>query len=216
MGETTTGFRGALARPGLYSGLQRLLGAEEVRKTLLSTYLKPVEGERLLDLGCGPGDLLAHLPATIEYVGVDLSPAYIEAARTRFGERGRFVAQDARTISGDDLGRFDVVVSIGLLHHLDDPDVIRMLGAAHEVLRLGGRFLSLDPAWADGQPRSARWLMKRDRGGNIRSPDGYRRLVGRCFDPVTVSVHHDLARVPYTHAVIEGRAPGAAAQSSSE
>lgn len=207
MAEAKNGIRRSLSHPALYSALQRLLGADAVRQTLVLDYLTPVEGERILDLGCGPGDLLLSLPATAEYVGVDRSQAYVEAARRRFPGRGQFAVMDARAVSAEALGDFDAVVSIGLLHHLDDPDVIRMLEAAGEVLDPGGRFLSLDPGYADAQARSARWLMKRDRGRNIRSATEYERLVGNCFDQVTVSVRHDLARVPYTHVVVEGRRP---------
>jgi SAM-dependent methyltransferase len=215
MAEAKTGIRRTLAHPALYSGVQWLLGADAVRKTFVIEYLKPVEGERMLDLGCGPGELLLSLPATAEYVGVDLSPAYIEAARRRFSGRGRFAVMDARAITPDALGHFDAVASVGLLHHLDDPDVVRMLEAVGEVLGADGRFLSLDPGFADGQARSARWLMGRDRGRNIRSLGGYERLVGECFEQVTGWVRHDLARVPYTHVVVEGRRPRRSDQSSS-
>lgn len=52
----------------------------------------------LLDLGCGPGLLLDYLAATgragaVDYAGIDLSPAMVEAARRRWPE-ARFAARD--------------------------------------------------------------------------------------------------------------------------
>jgi SAM-dependent methyltransferase len=215
MAEATGGVRSSLRHPGLYSWLQRLLGADAVRRHLVQEYLHPVEGERILDLGCGPGDLLLALPATVTYVGVDLSERYIEAARRGLGAQGRFEVMDARSVSRGALGEFDAVVSVGLLHHLDDASVILMFQGVGELVGSTGRFLSLDPGFADGQPRGARWLMKRDRGANIRSAAEYEELAGTGFQEVRRSVHHDLARVPYTHVVIEAWQPRRGDQSSS-
>ena len=47
-------------------------------------------GHRVLDIGCGSGDVLQLMPSTVAYVGVDASKAYIEAARKRFWHRGEF------------------------------------------------------------------------------------------------------------------------------
>ena len=52
-------------------------------------------GDRLCDLACGDGGLAEPLLAYgIEYVGVDLSPAMVEAARRRLGDRAEIHQAD--------------------------------------------------------------------------------------------------------------------------
>ncbi|MFE0424089.1 class I SAM-dependent methyltransferase [Streptomyces sp. NPDC058953] len=72
--------------------------------------------EKVLELGCGTGDALAHLTRKgIEGVGVDLSPRQIEYATERWGHQPgtRFVRADALGfLTGGDAGRFDAVYSV--------------------------------------------------------------------------------------------------------
>lgn len=202
-----TGPPSPLSNATIYSLAQRLLGAAAVRAQFVERYLRPVPGERILDLGCGPGDILAALPA-VEYVGVDASPAYVAAAERRFGDRGAFHCADIRDPDLELGHRFDAVISIGLLHHLDDRGVQAAAQLAADALREGGRFLTLDPGRVAGESRIAAWLVGRDRGRHIRTPEGYRTLVAPQFASVEQHVRRDLARLPYTHVVLDGRVHG--------
>jgi SAM-dependent methyltransferase len=198
--------RGWLDIAPLYSLVQNLLGATAVRRRFLVEYVRPNPGERILDLGCGPGDVVAWLPP-MDYLGLDLNPRYVRAARRRYGSRGRFRQADVRSLAADDLGRFDVIIAIGVLHHLSDPEAAQMIAAAAGLLAPGGRLVTLDPGRSPETPRTACWLLARDRGDTIRSPDGYRALAHPAFHLVESHVHHDLARVPYTHVVLVCRQP---------
>jgi SAM-dependent methyltransferase len=186
--------------------VQRMLGADAVRRRVVTQYLRPVAGERVLDLGCGPADILPLIGA-VEYTGVDASPRYVADARQRFGGRGSFHCADVRALPSELGSGFDAVIAIGLLHHLQDEDAAAALAGAAHRLGPGGRLVTVDPARVEGQPLAARWLLGPDRGARIRSPDGYRELVSRRFGSTVAHVHHDLARVPYTHVIVEGRDP---------
>jgi hypothetical protein len=94
-----------------------------------------------------------------------------------------------------------------VIHHLDDARVDRLLDAAAQALAPGGRLVTIDPALAPGQHPLARWFIRRDRGVHMRSPAAYRDLARRRFGAVTLAVRHDLARVPYTHVILECREP---------
>ncbi len=82
--------------------------------------LEDFRGKAVLDAGCGGGQHLRLVaPHAAEAVGVDLSCAELAAERCRDLANVSTVAGDVAEI---DLGRrFDVVYSIGVLHHTDDP-----------------------------------------------------------------------------------------------
>ncbi len=205
MAEETGGARRLLSRPSVYSFVQRALGAREVRRAFIDGHVRPLAGERVLDLGCGPGDVLDQMPAVV-YTGVDRSARYIAAATARSDERATFICDDLLRTPGPQ-GPFDAVISIGVLHHLDDADAARMMRLAADALAPGGRLVTIDPGEVPGQPWFTRWLIHRDRGANVRQPEEHGLLARACFEKVTVTVRRDLARIPYAHIILEARDP---------
>jgi SAM-dependent methyltransferase len=164
-----------------------------------------------LDLGCGPGELLEYLPADVSYLGVDISPEYVERARQRHGSRARFELADATRFEAE-RGRFDLVLAFGVLHHLDDNQARAMLAGAARALAPSGRAIAVDPALADGQKRAARMIIRRDRGHHVRDADHYARLAMPSFSRVHAVIRHDLLRIPYTHCILECTAAAAPAR----
>jgi ubiquinone/menaquinone biosynthesis C-methylase UbiE len=103
--------------------------------------------DAVLEIGCGNGlHLLALAPEFGRGIGVDLSPAMIEAARLRAaglpgGERVSFAAGPAETLDSVADASVDVALCVGSLEHmLDRAAVFRSL---HRVLRPGGRLAVL-------------------------------------------------------------------------
>ncbi len=110
------------------------------------------EGERLLDVGCGPGDaalsLATLLGPTGELVGVDASAAMLKLARQRSAATAcavRFSVGDARSLNEAD-GSFDVVRSERTLQWLPDPE--RAVSEFARVLRSRGRLSLIDTDWS--------------------------------------------------------------------
>lgn len=100
-------------------------------------WLDPTDGERILDLGCGTGQLTAAIAdAGAEVVGLDRSLEMLETAR-REHPTLPFVRADAHAFA---FGRpFDAVFTNATLHWLDEPD--RAFGAVADALRSDGRFV---------------------------------------------------------------------------
>jgi SAM-dependent methyltransferase/uncharacterized protein YbaR (Trm112 family) len=98
----------------------------------------PVEwkGLRTLDAGCGMGRWLHFARrAGAEIVGMDVSPA-IDVAVRRDGDHADFVQADLRWPPFAP-STFDLVYSLGVLHHLEAPvDGVRMLA---QLVRPGGQ-----------------------------------------------------------------------------
>lgn len=106
-------------------------------------------GERVLDIGTGPGQLLEAIADAAgrggAAHGVDPSPSMVQMARQRCGDRA---AVSERGIDGPGSlpdGPFDAVVSTQVLEYVADvPAALREIG---RVLRPGGRVLLLDTDW---------------------------------------------------------------------
>lgn len=99
-----------------YRGLGFGRRSSQERRFAAAAALGSFHGARLLDVGCGFGDLLAWLRARgvqPRYTGLDICTPMIERCRRRFGER------DARFVIGDALGyepdeSYDYVVASGI------------------------------------------------------------------------------------------------------
>ena len=197
--------RALLATPAIYHGFAALLGARRSRAEVVRTYVRPRPGDRVLDCGCGPGEFAEHLPG-VEYVGVDVDARYVAEARSRFGERGTFRLGPVGPRTVPEVGHYDLVLAMGLLHHLADEEVRDFVGLARRALKPTGRLVTLDPCYAPGQSPVARALIGLDRGEHVRELGALRPLVEPDFPAPAVTVRHDLLRVPYTHLIMECRA----------
>ncbi len=99
-------------------------------------WLAPQPGERILDLGCGDGQLTAKIAAAgAQVVGVDASPDMVEGAIRR--------GIDARVGNAEDLtfnSEFDAVFSNAALHWVRNQDA--MMAGVKRALKPGGRFVA--------------------------------------------------------------------------
>ncbi len=103
-------------------------------------------GRSVLDLGCGTGGLLPHLCAIGRQVsGADLSDASVAAANARC--KGFAGFSGAQTIGQLELTgeRFDTILSIEVIEHLDDPALEALLSTARRLLKSGGHFIVTTP-----------------------------------------------------------------------
>lgn len=210
MAQRTTGVFRLLAAGWAYQAFQDALGARAFHRRV-ATWLDVGPGQRVLDIGCGPAAILDHLPAGVEYHGFDDSAAYVAAARARHGSRGHFWQARVERTSLARLGRFDRVLALGVLHHLDDDGARALCDLAAAALDPDGMLLTYDPCWAAGQGVIARALIARDRGQDVRDAHGYAALARARFAAVDAEVVRGHLRVPYTAAVLRCRRPRAPA-----
>lgn len=202
MAQITQGFRSILSFPWVYNLWSYLLGAAEARADFIKTYLKISEGDKVLDIGCGTGAMFEALPPGINYTGFDLSESYIQQAIEKHGDSARFVHASVGESPDLPEGEFDVALATGVLHHLDDSEAVELFRLAAKSLRPGGRLITSDPVFIEGQSRVAKFIISRDRGQNVRRKEEYLELAETVFDSVDVDIRHDRIRIPYTHILL--------------
>lgn len=117
----------------------------------LTRLLKPFDVELqapVLDLGCGDGRLLEHLPDPAGYVGVDYSRQRTRKAQTRHA--AEFVIADLYDWLATNQRRFRTVMAVEVFEHLAHPQ--RIVELALEALEPGGVMVATVPV---GMPYEA-------------------------------------------------------------
>lgn len=191
-----------LSLPCVYDAFQFVARGTAYQRRLASTFIRACPGDRVLDLGCGTGAMLACLPQ-VDYVGIDMSQAYIDACRRRHGSRGHFHCAMLTADTVKLFGEYDVILAIGVIHHLDDTIAAELFHTARRALCPGGRLVTLDGVFTAEQSRLKRALLEADRGRHVRFEAAYRALAAAAFDDVRATVVEDLFRIPYTNLIME-------------
>jgi 2-polyprenyl-3-methyl-5-hydroxy-6-metoxy-1,4-benzoquinol methylase len=101
---------------------------------------KPLRELRILDLACLEGLYAVEFARHgAQVVGIEVREANIEKARFAKDvlalDNLELVQDDVRNVSPDKYGHFDVVLCLGILYHLDVPDVFSFLTRISEVCR---------------------------------------------------------------------------------
>jgi SAM-dependent methyltransferase len=171
-----------MENPTLYRLWQAPFAEAKLAPVLARNDLRSVR--RVLDVGCGPGTNTAHF-AGVGYLGIDYNERYIEVARRRTGRD--FELADVTSFEASPDERFDFILVNSLLHHLDAPDVTRLLSHLATLVADDGHVHIVDHIMPD-RPSVARFLARWDRGRYIRPLAEWRRII----DPVLETIESEL------------------------
>ena len=189
--------------PSLYNVFQDAIGGNAMRRTFIQSHVRAKAHDKVIDIGCGPAQILPWLPE-VEYLGLDINPAYIASAWRRHGNKGTFVIGDTSSLWNDSRFRdADVVIGLGILHHLDDEEAAHCIRFAHRALKVGGRLVCVDACWVPNQGRLSTYIMSHDRGRNIRTGHHYLKLAKQVFTNVEAWIDMKPLRIPYITMVLE-------------
>ena len=125
-----------LKEPKIYRGYHKMF---------LKSHPSFAKGTRVLDVGCGTGELLGELHKRgCEVWGVDADKRDIETARKYFGLRNLYAMPLGDFFRKPELPLFDIVTFFEVLEHLDDP--LEFIRNVKKILKPGGRIVLSVPS----------------------------------------------------------------------
>jgi SAM-dependent methyltransferase len=199
-------MRSLLDSAYLFNLLERVAGVGAVRKRIIKDFVAPFDEASILDIGCGTGAILDHLPNNINYVGFDISYKYINYAEKKYKNRGKFYCKSIT----DDINllpesSFDFVISFGVIHHLSDDEALILIKKAKNYLKNGGVFITIDPVYVDNQSAFSRLLIDNDRGEYVRDTEGHMSLFLDIFDKTKGVVINDMLVYNYDYYITRSK-----------
>ena len=182
--------------------LEVLYGTRDVlrRRRLVRDALGAAPGERIMDVGCGPGfyvaELLEQVGSEGSVVGIDSSRPMLDIAarRSEGHDNVTFHEADASSLPVENAS-FDAALSVQVLEYV--ADVPAALEEIYRALRPGGRLVVWDVDWATvsvhttDPARTERILRSWD--GHLAHPSLPQTLTAQLraagFDDVTLEGH---------------------------
>ncbi|MBY0583480.1 MAG: class I SAM-dependent methyltransferase [Sphingomonas sp.] len=122
------------------------LGAHRLWKDTFVRRVKPREGEAILDMAGGTGDIAFRMvPSGASITVADINPAMLDVGMERAAKRGIdglvWTEANAETLQFPDKFFDGYTIAFGIRNVTDIPAALR---EAHRVLRRGGRFFCLE------------------------------------------------------------------------
>lgn len=158
--------------------LRRVIEQEfREHKKVLTNELGDVRG-KIVDVGCGVGNFSTFFPKA-SYTGIDIDPALIAVAKAHYP--GAFIVADAAHLPFRK-NSFDVVLAVGMLHHLDAETLKLVIQEFARVAKKNAAVVIVE----DERPTLlnhplAFLLYALDRGGQFRKKIVYQRLLQNSF-----------------------------------
>jgi len=202
--EDNSGLKCILGKHCVYNLFQEIVGGNSARKKFISDYVKANAGDKIVEIGCGPAQLLPWL-VNIRYIGIDTNKDYIDSAKKEYRSQGLFLLGDTKLYEDDTrVLDADIVICSAILHHLNDDEAVHAIKFAYKVLKKGGRLVCGEPCWVPNQGYISKWILSNDRGKNIRDEEGYKRIMRGIFKNSNISSIIDLKplRIPSTSVII--------------
>ncbi len=178
----------------VYSAFLTLSGTSSARQRTYGLYLADRPPGRLLEIGCGSGELLAHFVGLgWEVVGQDVDPKAVDHARETHGVRVHLGPVESLPSS---LGEFDVVIMNHVIEHVPNPvETLRQVAAR---LVPGGALVVVTP---NMDSLGHRWFKSNWRG--LEPPRHLHLFLPRTLERIAQQVGLDNAKVRTSAAYAE-------------
>ena len=195
MSQKTKGIYKIFSNTYFYLFVQKIMSATSFRGKVIKKIINK-KNVKVLDIGCGPAEILEYLPK-IKYFGYDINNDYISYAKKKFGDKGQFYCKKFTVNELKKIPKFDYVILFGLLHHLEEIEIKKLLINIKKALKKNGKLITLDNVFIENQNLIAKFLIKMDRGQNVRTKKEYIRILYKSFKKIKSQIIHQTF-IPYT------------------
>ncbi len=100
------------------------------------------KGSKVVDFGCGLGDVIAALPSEYDFYGMDYAKSNIDVAKPRLEGKANIEQGNIYELPYED-NTFDVGICLEVLEHIEDDE--RAVREICRVLKPGGRLIAAVP-----------------------------------------------------------------------
>ena len=194
-----------LGNPYGYRLFQKMNGANKMRRILSSEYIKAKSTDYVLDVACGTADIRPFLNEC-NYTGIDISEEYISYDRKVYLDSD-FICKDLNQYIGETEQKYDIIILIGVLHHLTDEEVRECLKKLPLILHTKGRIVTMDGAYVNGLSPFERMLLSADRGKYVRKIGHWKRIFDEVMPDAEYEIRKDLLYLPYNQVLFTWEKP---------
>ena len=176
-----------LRNPSVYDLSQNLLLAYKLRNNKILENFNFDKKNKILDIGCGTGNILKILPKKVNYFGFDNNSKCINFAKKKYSNHffyeGYFDNKTKKTIPNVDL-----VIMNAVLHHLNDGQIYELLPIIKSKLDKNGKIICIDPFYStdiknlkDYSKKFRNLIASFDRGNYVRTKKQYKKILETNF-----------------------------------
>ena len=195
MSQKTKKLYSILSHYFFYSLFQKIMSGTSFRNKIVKKFITK-NNVNVLDIGCGPAEILDSL-TKVNYFGYDINSNYINYAKKKYKEKGKFFCKKFTSKDIKNLPKFDYILLLGILHHLNDQEINKLMKLIKKVLKKEGNIITEDPIFVENQSQIAKSIIRMDRGNNVRDKKGYINIMRKYFGKVKNKVYHQKF-IPYT------------------
>ena len=182
--------------PLIYKIIQGVMSGTSFRNSIIKKNITK-NNLKILDIGCGPAQILEHIPQC-DYYGYDIDRRSIQYAKKKYYQKNyHFYCKKFNKTELKKLPKFDFIIFFGILHHLSNKEVYEILKLCKKIMKKNSKLLTEDPILLENQNVIAKFLIKKDRGLNVRDKQEYINLLKKHFKKIKNKVTHQYF-IPYT------------------
>ena len=182
--------------PLIYKIIQGVMSGTSFRNGIIKKNITK-NNLKILDIGCGPAQILEHIPKC-DYYGYDIDRRSIQYAKKKYYQKNyHFYCKKFNKTELKKLPKFDFIIFFGILHHLSNKEVYEILKLCKKIMKKNSKLLTEDPILLENQNVIAKFLIKKDRGLNVRDKQEYINLLKKHFKKIKNKVTHQYF-IPYT------------------
>lgn len=149
-----------------------------IRKRIIKRYKTELNFRKVLDAGCGTGTLAPMFPKE-KYYGIDIDRDLILYAKRKY-KGYKFEVGNLTNFTSNE--KFDLVLIVGVLHHLNDRDIGKFFNSLSRNLTNDARIIVIEAIFPLNKLNFVGYLLRYfDQGKFIRSTNEYKKLVKKKF-----------------------------------